>query len=137
MASHNPEPSHQPGWETFWSDSSHLFVVVGLAVAQPLFDLLARNAEFFIFQHVARLDIIALVVLLSLILPLGLVGVEGLIGLVSRRLRRWVHYALLALGVALTVLPALHPITAVQSIFVVYGALGSGLIKGVVLVRHV
>ena len=128
MASQKPEHSHQPGWGTFWSDSSHLFVVVGFAVAQPLFDLLARNAEFFIFQHIMRLDIIALVVLLSLLLPLGLVGArEGLIGLVSRRLRRWVHYALLALGVALTVLPALHPLTAVQGIFLMYGALVLGV----------
>ena len=127
MASDNPEHSHQPGWDTFWSDSAHLFVVVGFAVAQPLFDLLARNAEFFIFQHTTPIDIIALVVLLSLLLPLGLVGVEGLIGLVSRRLRRWVHYALLALGVALTVLPALHPINAVQGVWLVYGALVLGV----------
>ena len=126
MTSPTPAHSRQPDRDTFWSDSLHLFVVVGFAVAQPLFDLLARNADFFIFQHVARRDIIALVVLLSLILPLGLVGVEGLIGLVSRRLRRWVHYALLALGVALTVLPALHSINAVRSIVLVYGALVLG-----------
>ena len=127
MASQKPDPvattaQAQPGWDTFWSNSLHLFVLVGFAVAQPLFDLLARQAEFFVFQNATRPDIIALVVILSVLLPLGLIGVEGLISLVSRRLRRWVHNALLTLGVALTILPALHQIDAVQGIFLVYGA---------------
>ena len=112
--------------ETLWATSLHVFVIVGFAVAQPLYDLLARQAEFFIFQNLARVDILALVVILSVLLPLGLVGVEGLIGLVSQRLRRWVHHTILALGVALTILPALHPVDAVQGIFLVYGALMLG-----------
>ena len=32
---------------------------MGFAFAQPLFDLLARQAEFFIFQNLAGIDIIA------------------------------------------------------------------------------
>ncbi len=116
----------RPSWKTYWPDGLHIFVLVGFAVAQPLFDLLARQAEFFIFQNVARIDIIALVAILSVLLPLGLVGVEGLIGLVSQRLRRWVHKVVLALGVALTVLPAFHFFDSVQGIFLVYGALVLG-----------
>ena len=125
-ASRHPRAQPRPGWETYRADSLHIFVLVGFAVAQPLFDLLARQADFFIFQNLTRIDIIALVVLLSGLLPLGLISVAGLIGLVSQRLRRWVHNALLALGVALTVLPALHPIEAVQGIFLVLGALVLG-----------
>lgn len=123
-----PEPRtpHQKKlWRTGrrrWTASLHVFVIVGFAVAQPLFDLLAHHAEFFVFQNASRIDIIALVVTLSLILPLGLVGVEGLSGLVSRRLRHGVHHVLLALGVALTVLPALHPLRAVHEMFPVWGA---------------
>ena len=127
-ASRHPRAQPRPGWETYWADSLHIFVMVGFAVAQPLFDLLARQADFFIFQNLTRIDIIALVVLLSALLPLGLVSVEGLIGLVSQRLRRWVHNALLALGVTLTVLPALHPINAVPGIFLIYGALVLGTV---------
>ena len=44
----------------------------------------------------------------------------------SQRLRHWVHNTILALGVALTVLPALHLLDAVQGIFLVYGALVLG-----------
>ena len=126
MASRHSRVQPRPGWETYRADSLHIFVLVGFAVAQPLFDLLARQADFFIFQNLARVDILALVVILSVLLPLGLVGVEGLIGLVSQRLRRWVHHTILALGVALTILPALHPVDAVQGIFLVYAALVLG-----------
>ena len=125
-ASRHPRAQPRPGWETYRADSLHIFVLVGFAVAQPLFDLLARQAEFFIFQNAARIDIIALVVILSVLLPLGLVGLEGLIGLVSQRLRHGVHNAILALGVALTVLPALHLLDSVQGIFLVYAALVLG-----------
>ena len=106
-----------------WTASLHVFVLVGFAVAQPLFDLLARNAEFFIFQNAASEDIAALVVILSLLLPLGVIGVEGIIGLFSHRLRRWVHGAAIAAGVAATVLPALHPISALPGPLLVAGAL--------------
>ena len=132
MASQKPDRRSSPRKtlaehrETRWTASLHVFVLVGFAVAQPLFDLLARQAEFFIFQNAARIDIIALVVMLSLLLPLGVIGVESLIGLVSQRVRRWVHTAILALGVAATVLPALHSLDSVQGIFLVYGALVLG-----------
>jgi len=123
-----PSPRKTPAkhGETRWIASLHVFVLAGFAVAQPLFDLLARQAEFFIFQNVAPEDIIALVMILSVFLPLGVICVEKIIGLYSHRLRRWVHNAILALGVALTVLPALHLLDAVQGIFLVYGALVLG-----------
>lgn len=124
-----PSPRKTPAkhGETRWIASLHVFVLAGFAVAQPLFDLLARQAEFFIFQNVAPEDIIALVMILSVFLPLSVICVEEIIGLYSHRLRRWIHRGILALGVAATVLPALHPINAVQGIFLVYGALVFGV----------
>ncbi len=108
--------------ETGWTASLHVFVLVGFAVAQPLFDLLARQAEFFIFRQATSGDITALVVMLCVLLPLGLIGVEGIIGLCSPRLRRWAHGAIIAGGVAATVLPALHPISALPGSLLVAGA---------------
>ena len=123
MASQKSEHSRQPDRDTFWSDSLHIFVLVGFAVAQPLFDLLARNAEFFTFRQATWGDIVALVVILSVLLPLGLIGVEGIIGLFSHRLRRWIHGTIIAAGVAATVLPTLHPISALPGTLLVSGAL--------------
>ncbi len=111
--------------ETAYAASLHVFVIVGFAIAQPLFELLARQAEFFVFRHATWQDSAALVVILCVLLPLGLTGVERITGLLSHRLRRWVHSALIAGGVAATVLPALHPI-ALPGTLLAAGALLCG-----------
>ncbi len=131
MASQKPEhhPSHPPATvqerETAYAASLHVFVIVGFAIAQPLFDMMARHDEFLIFRHATWQDSAALVVILCVLLPLGLIGVERITGLLSHRLRRWVHSALIAGGVAATVLPALHPI-ALPGTLLAAGALLCG-----------
>ncbi len=118
MASQEPEGDLAPQektvghWETRWTTSLHIFVLAGFAVAQPLFDLLARQAEFFAFRQTTWADITVLVLILSVLLPLCVTGAEAIIGLLSSRLRRWVHGAVIAAGVAATLLPALHAISA-------------------------
>ena len=109
-----------------WTESLHVWVLVSFAVAQPLYDLLGTQAEFFIFQNAGRAEILVLVVALSGLLPLALVGVERLAGLVGLRTERGVHYAVVAAGVAFTVLPALRPVEAVPGIALVYAALVLG-----------
>ena len=114
--------------ETRWTASLHVFVLAGFAVAQPLFDLLARQAEFFTFRQGTWADIVVLVVILSVLLPLFVIGVEAIIGLLSYRLRRWVHGAIIAAGVAATLLPAVHSISALSGTLLVAGALALGCI---------
>ena len=109
-----------------WTESLHVWVLVSFAVAQPLYDLLGTQAEFFVFQNAGRVEILVLVVALSGLLPLALVGVERLAGLVGLRTERGVHYAVVAVGVALTVLPALRPVEAVPGIALMYAALVLG-----------
>ncbi len=132
MASQKPEgdPASQEKTvehrETRWTASLHVFVLVGFAVAQPLFDLLARQAEFFTFRQGTWADIVVLVVILSVLLPLFVIGVEAIIGLLSYRLRRWAHGVIIAAGVAATLLPALHPVNALSGMALVTGALMLG-----------
>lgn len=134
MANQKPEGDLAPQgktvehWETRWTASLHIFVLVGFAVAQPLFDLLARQAEFFAFRQTTWEDITVLVLILGVLLPLCVIGVEALIGLLSSRLRRWVHGAIIAAGVAATLLPALHPLNALSGLGLVAGALALGCI---------
>ena len=45
----------------------HLFILFNLAIAQPLFDLLARSAPFFVAERSQPLDIILLVLLLTIL----------------------------------------------------------------------
>ena len=109
-----------------WTEYLHVWVVVSFALAQPLYDLLGTQAEFFVFQNAGRAEILGLVVILSVALPLALVAVERLAALVGSRTERGVHYAIVAAGVALTVLPALRPVEAVPGITLVYAALVLG-----------
>ena len=67
-----------------------------------------------------------MVVILSVALPLALVAVERLAALIGPRTERGIHYAIVAAGVALTLLPALRPVEPVPGIALVYAALVLG-----------
>lgn len=84
---------HFPTW--------HFFTLSAFAVAWPLFDLLSRHPGFLVAHRAAPRDIVALVLLLSLGVPLVLVLVEVLAGFIHRRLQWAVHLALVALLVTL------------------------------------
>ena len=119
-----PPPREGP-----WTRSLHVWVVASFAAAQPLYDLLGKQAEFFIFQNAGRAEILGLVVVLSGAIPLVLVATERLAGLIGPRTRHRVHETILAVGVALTVLPALQPVEVVPGIALVLAALvlGAGI----------
>ena len=53
----------------------HILVLWGLVVAQPLFDLLSRNPEFFIVRHSQAIDVFLLTLVLTFVLPAFLVAV--------------------------------------------------------------
>ncbi|WP_311029957.1 sulfatase-like hydrolase/transferase [Mesorhizobium koreense] len=69
----------------------HVFALVGVAVAQPVYSTLADGPEFFVANHAAGLQIIALVLALSIGLPLLIAVAEIGLRSMSRRLQRSVH----------------------------------------------
>jgi hypothetical protein len=73
----------------FFLESLHTFTLCGFAIAQPLFDLLSRNAEFFIVRRSEPLDIF-------LLIPAALVVVEGGASLIHRRVREGIHSLVVA-----------------------------------------
>ena len=83
---------------------------VGFAVAQPLYDLLGRNATFFIAHQADGLDLLWLCGLLSLGLPLTLTLAVAVSGLLGDGLRR------LSLGFVLALCSALFGLGAVRSL---------------------
>jgi hypothetical protein len=85
----------------------HLAALWSLAVAQPLFDLLGRNAEFFAIRRSAPEDIVIFAVGLVLLPPLVLAGVEALLGLVDERVREAGHLVLVGVLVGLLALTVL------------------------------
>ncbi len=84
----------------------HVFVLSSFAVAQPVYDLLGKHAAYFVAHGSRPLDVVALVLVLSLVLPAILAG--GL--LLSRALGAMFYLAACALLqivlVAAIVLPA-------------------------------
>lgn len=89
-------------------DSLHIATLSAFALAQPLFDLLGRNPEFFTVRHIAPVDIIALALMLSLgpgilYLPLALAAER-----LMPRGYRYLHLVAVAALTFLIVLPAMH-----------------------------
>jgi hypothetical protein len=66
--------------------AGHLFVLFGFVVAQPLFDIVGRNAEFLVAHHAAPGDIVALTAILSFVAPALLLAMIGLAWLIWQRL---------------------------------------------------
>jgi hypothetical protein len=85
----------------------NLAVLWTFAVAQPLFDLLKDNPEFFAARGSSGFDIISFSVLLVALPPLVLLGVELLIGLAGAGPRRGAHTVFIAVLVALIAAQAL------------------------------
>lgn len=98
-----------------FSHTLHLFVLAGFAVAQPLYDLLARNPEFFVARHSDPVDLLLLVCVVSIGIPASLVGVSWGIGCVIPAARRYVHSLFVVGGVALGTLPGLVKIEAIPA----------------------
>jgi sulfatase-like protein len=106
-----------------------LAVLWTFAVAQPLFDLLKDNPEFFAARGSSGFDIVSFSVLLVVLPPLPLLGIELLLGLAGRGARQGAHLVLIACLVALIAAQAIKksvdladPLMIVLSI-----AIGSGV----------
>jgi hypothetical protein len=119
----------------FLIDSLHLLVLCCFAIAQPLFDLLSRHAEFFIARHSEPTDILLLVLFLCLCPPLFLILVEGVSGLFGWQVRRMVHGLLVASLVACILLPALKQVGGVPGTLLIMGATLLGAIAALSYLR--
>jgi hypothetical protein len=111
----------------FLTDSLHLFVLGTFAVAQPLFDLLSRNAEFFVARHAQAVDIVLFVLIVCYVLPFLLVLIEGVTAVLGRRVRKSMHGLIVATLAASVILPVLRQIGGVPGSLLIAGAALFGL----------
>src|SRR5829696_1021411 len=94
-------PPGAPLWrDALWAYLG-LAVLWTFAVAQPLFDLLKDNPEFFAARGSTGFDIISFSVLLVVLPPALLLGIELLLGLFRPELEKAAHIVFIALLVAL------------------------------------
>jgi Sulfatase len=106
-----------------------LFALTGLAVAQPLLDVLGRAPDFLLFHEADARDIVALAVTITLLPALLLWGLDLLAGLLGRRVQAAVHLLLVAgllgllgLQVAKKVTPLRGPALVVVGVLTAAGA---------------
>src|SRR3954451_4582255 len=94
-------------WKQVFWDFAHLAVLSCFAVAQPVFNLLSDNPEFFAARGAPSFDVISFGFLAILVPPLIGIALELLAGLIDRRAREAVHLLLIAILVALFVVQLL------------------------------
>jgi Sulfatase len=99
-------PPDPPG--SFRAAGLHLAGLSALAVAQPLFDLLSRNVEFFAVRGSSRWDVVFFALGIVVLPPLLLLAVEALGGLLHPKAATVLHLAFLAALVGLLALQALR-----------------------------
>ncbi|HEY3069484.1 MAG TPA: sulfatase-like hydrolase/transferase [Gaiellaceae bacterium] len=83
-------------WRELAIAGGQLAALSAFAFAQPLFDLLSRNAEFFAVRGSTRTEIIVFALVVAFLPALALLALEVLVGLVDRRARLVLHLVLVA-----------------------------------------
>jgi Sulfatase len=117
-----PDP---PG--SFLRAGLHLAALSAFAIAQPLFDLLSRNAEFFAVRGSARSDIVAFALGVLLVPPLLLLALVALAGLADRSAATGLHLLFVGGLAALFVLQAIHAVDASAALLLTAATAGGAL----------
>jgi hypothetical protein len=76
---------------------AQLLAVSGFAFAQPLFDILGKNAEFFAVRGSTPSDIVLFALVVTFLPALVLLAIETVVELVTKRDAAPLHYAFIAL----------------------------------------
>jgi Sulfatase len=100
---------------------AHLAALSAFAVAQPLFDLLGRNPDFFAVRGSTRWDIVLFGLVVVVLPPAILIAVEAVAHLVSPRARDVLHLVFVAGLAGVIVIQALERSSGLTSTAVLVG----------------
>ncbi len=109
--------------------SAHLAVLSAFALAQPLFNLLSDNPEFFAARGSTASEIIVFAILATVVPPAALTALEALARLAGERVRWAVHLAFVGVLVAVIAIQAIKgPIGGSDLVLIVLALLvGAGV----------
>jgi hypothetical protein len=113
----------------------NLAVLWTFAVAQPLFDLLKDNPEFFAARGSSGFDIVSFSVLLVVLPPAILLAIELLLGLIRPEVRQGAHIVFLAALVALIAAQALKKSIDASDVVLIVLSVAIGAVMGVLWAR--
>ena len=116
-------------------DFGHLAVLSAFALAQPLFNLLSENPEFFAARGATASEIIVLALLMVVVPPAVLIALELLAGLISESFRQGLHLAFVGLLAAVVFVQALKKAIDASDVVLIVLALALGLAAAVLYAR--
>src|SRR5215213_203251 len=122
-------------WRRTARDGAHLAVLSAFALAQPIFGLLGRNADFFVVRRSTGWDVVAFALIVMLVPPLILLAVELAAGLVHPAAARAVHLGAVALLIGLFALQAAKHLLDASSTGLVLLAAAVGVLGAVAYAR--
>ncbi|WP_018215276.1 sulfatase-like hydrolase/transferase [Salinispora vitiensis] len=101
-AAGDPDGAPRRGWRAEGLRLLELTALLGLAVTQPLLDVLGQSPDFFLFHRASRGEIVQLVVLVAIVPTLAIGALAATSRLAGRATREWTQTLLV--GVLLTAL---------------------------------
>jgi hypothetical protein len=104
-----------------FTNSLHIFVLSGVAIAQPILDVLSRNTDFLVATSCGPAEIFSLVLILCFLLPASLILVELIGKKISNSFGMWIHYTwIFGLGaiIALQVLKHIPELSGLPNILI-------------------
>ncbi len=117
------------------SRSLQLFTLATLAIAQPVFNLVSLEPMVLVSQRARPAEIVAIPLVLSVLLPLVLCGVQAIAERVNRRLAILLHLASVACFAALIALPALKRLLLMPGMVLIALAAVLGVIAAAAYAR--
>lgn len=118
-----------------WLEALHVFALSAFAVAQPLLDLLGRNASFFVAHRASRGDVIVFLAVSLFFIPTLLIGLRVIVSKLSAAAGRTVHLATVGILAALAILPVVGRPLALGWIVVVPVAVVVGSVAALAYAR--
>lgn len=108
-------PEQEPKSRLRWAltNGAHLTVLSSFALAQPLLDILGRNAAFFAIRGSSSSEIVLFALGLVFLLPAALLAIELIVLFINRRLANAVHLFFIC---ALSAIVALYFFTKTDSL---------------------
>jgi hypothetical protein len=98
--------------------AAHLLALSAFGIAQPAFDLLSRNSDFFVVEQFQAVDVVLYGLAVLLVPPAIVFALELAAGLVSSRLVAIAHPLFVAMFVALVVGRGLHTVPTLVKVVV-------------------
>lgn len=113
----------------------HLFLLSGLAVAQPLFDLVGANPEFLVAHGLNGYGAIVFTLIPSLFIPLLLFLIYRILSFISNASARRYIWSIVAVFAAMVALPVIIRNLDIDGVVVFIVAAGFGLAVGLSYAR--